>query len=256
MNEIIKANAHQVIESIQDYQQLILLNPQARIIFLDTETTGISPQQGEKMVEIACLEMVNRELTGKHFHTYLNPEKEVSDGAFRVHGLSREFLSDKPVFKNIADELIEFIKESVVIIHNASFDLGFLDAELAKIKPPKQKFSDYCHNVIDSLKVARYEFVGKKNSLDALCDRFNVSREHRQFHGALLDTHLLANVWLAMTRGQDELFQQKKQNSQFVSELKPITYVQETSFTNYKIDSEVKTHIEYCQKILKLNNLN
>lgn len=203
---MINANNFPIIESLAQYQELMMQLPSTqRIIFLDTETTGISPTQGDKMVEIACLEMIGRECTGQHyFHTYLNPKTKVAEGAFRVHGLSNEFLNDKPIFSQKITELLAFVKDSIVIIHNASFDLGFLDAELQANK--HKPFKTYCLGVIDSLKVARYEYTGKKNSLDALCDRFNISREHRQFHGALLDTNLLAQTWLAMSRGQDELF--------------------------------------------------
>ncbi len=180
-----------------------------RYVFLDTETTGISPKNGDKMVEIGAVEIKHRQVA-RHFHTYLNPQCAVSDGAFRVHGLSNQFLADKPLFADKIQELLDFVDQSVVVIHNATFDLGFLNHEAATVPHLSnfQTFADYTLGVIDSLQVARLEYPGRKNSLDALCDRLEVERGHRSFHGALLDAHLLAQVWLAMTRCQESLFKE------------------------------------------------
>ena len=174
-----------------------------RHIILDTETTGLNPATGDRIVEIGCVEMINRRLTGKHLHYYINPEREVPEGAVNVHGLTTEFLSDKPLFASIADELIEFVKDAEIIIHNAPFDLGFLDMEFKLLK--KSVFSKQVLKVVDTLADARQMFPGKRNSLDALCERFDIRNEHRTFHGALLDAQLLADVYLAMTRGQNDL---------------------------------------------------
>lgn len=174
-----------------------------RHIILDTETTGLSPVTGDRIVEIGCVEMVNRRLTGKHLHHYINPERDVPEGAFNVHGLSTEFLSDKPIFASVADEIMEFIGDAEVVIHNAPFDLGFLDMEYKLLKRPL--FSKQISKVIDTLADARQMFPGKRNSLDALCERFDIRNDHRTLHGALLDAELLAEVYLAMTRGQNDL---------------------------------------------------
>lgn len=174
-----------------------------RHIVLDTETTGLDPAQGHRIVEIGCVEIVNRRLTGRNFHTYLNPERDIDPGAENVHGLSRAFLSDHPLFQEKADEFLEFIEGAHIIIHNAPFDVRFLDAELERLRRPG--FSQYCASVIDTLMQAREMHPGKRNSLDALCDRYGISNAHRTLHGALLDSELLAEVWLAMTRGQNTL---------------------------------------------------
>ncbi len=174
-----------------------------RQIFLDTETTGLSPESGDRIIEIGCVEIVNRRLTGRKIHFYINPERRNSGDAYKVHGLSDEFLADKPPFAHIVDELIEFVSDAEIIIHNAAFDVGFLDAELRRIgRPP---FLDHGVRVTDSLSMARDSFPGKSNSLDALCKRFEVNNAGRELHGALLDAGLLAEVYIRMTRGQDSL---------------------------------------------------
>ena len=174
-----------------------------RQIFLDTETTGLSPDSGDRVIEIGCLEMVNRRLTGNNKHFYLNPERANSEGAFAVHGLSDEFLADKPRFAEIADELLAYLAGAEVVIHNAAFDVGFLDAELKRIARPR--FAGQVARVTDSLLMARNQFPGKSNSLDALCKRLEVDNTNRTLHGALLDAGLLAEVYVRMTRGQDAL---------------------------------------------------
>ena len=174
-----------------------------RQVILDTETTGLNPATGDRIIEIGCVEMVGRRLTDRTFHHYINPERDIDAGAFAVHGLSREFLSDKPVFGNIVEQLIEFVDGAEIVIHNAAFDLGFLDNEFALLKRPP--FRNLASKITDTLLDARQMFPGKRNSLDALCERFSISNEHRTLHGALLDAQLLAEVYLAMTRGQEDL---------------------------------------------------
>ena len=174
-----------------------------RQIFLDTETTGLSPDSGDRIIEIGCVEMLNRRLTGRHLHYYINPERANSEDAVKVHGLTDEFLADKPVFASLADDILDYCQGAEIIIHNAAFDLGFLDAELARLG--KGKFRDHVAGVIDSLLMAREMFPGKSNSLDALCRRLEVDNTHRTLHGALMDAELLAEVYINMTRGQDAL---------------------------------------------------
>jgi DNA polymerase-3 subunit epsilon len=174
-----------------------------RQIVLDTETTGLNPRSGDRIIEVGCVEIVNRRLTGNNFHTYINPERDSEEGALAVHGLTTEFLSDKPKFAEIADELRDYVRDAEVIIHNAPFDLGFLDAEFARLGFPR--FATHVAAVTDTLVQAKEMHPGKRNSLDALCDRYGISNAHRALHGALLDAELLAEVYLAMTRGQNSL---------------------------------------------------
>lgn len=175
-----------------------------RQIILDTETTGIGPEQGHRVIEIGCVELYDRKLTNKHFHFYLNPQRQVDEGAFRVHGISSEFLQDKPLFQDIVSEFMQFIEGAELIIHNAPFDLGFLNHELKLVKW-KKKIQDYCA-IIDTLELAREKHPGQRNSLDALCKRYGVDNSNRQLHGALLDAEILAFVYLAMTGGQASFF--------------------------------------------------
>lgn len=174
-----------------------------RQIFLDTETTGLSADNGDRIIEIGCLEMVNRRLTGNDRHWYLNPQRSSHPDAVRVHGLTDDFLADKPLFASIADELLEFVADAELIIHNADFDLGFLDAELARLDRPP--VGEVVGGVCDTLRMARETYPGKSNSLDALCKRLEVDNASRTLHGALLDAGLLAEVYIRMTRGQDSL---------------------------------------------------
>jgi DNA polymerase-3 subunit epsilon len=174
-----------------------------RQIFLDTETTGLSPENGDRIVEIGCVELVNRKLTGNNLHFYLNPERDSHEDALKVHGISNEFLKDKPKFGEIADELLEYLQGADVLIHNAPFDVGFINKELELQKRPPIK--TYVNSVADTLAMAKDMFPGKRNSLDALCDRLGVDNSGRTLHGALLDAELLADVYIYMTRGQDAL---------------------------------------------------
>ena len=175
-----------------------------RQIVLDTETTGIGAETGHRIIEIACVELIDRKLTNRHFHTYLNPNREVDAGAFRVHGISQAFLQDKPLFQDVVSDFLNFIEGSELIIHNAPFDVGFLSAELKRINW-SQTLEDYC-SVLDTLVLARNKHPGQRNSLDALCKRYHVDNSNRQLHGALLDAEILASVYLAMTGGQINLF--------------------------------------------------
>ncbi len=174
-----------------------------RQVFLDTETTGLSPDGGDRVIEIGCIEMVNRRLSGHSKHFYLNPERPSSEDAIKVHGLTDAFLADKPRFAEVADELLDWLAGAEIVIHNAAFDVGFLDAELRRLSRPR--FTSHVARVIDSLQMARNQFPGKSNSLDALCRRLEVDNTGRTLHGALLDAGLLAEVYLRMTRGQDSL---------------------------------------------------
>lgn len=174
-----------------------------RQIVLDTETTGLNPRSGDRIIEVGCVEIVNRRLTGNNFHCYINPERDSEEGALAVHGLTTEFLSDKPKFAEIANELRDYVSGAEIIIHNAPFDLAFLDAEFNRLG--FSRFIEHVEFVTDTLVRAKEMHPGKRNSLDALCDRYGISNAHRALHGALLDAELLAEVYLAMTRGQNTL---------------------------------------------------
>ena len=174
-----------------------------RQIFLDTETTGLSPENGDRVIEIGCIEMEHRRLTGRTLHVYLNPERRSHPDAIKVHGLTDEFLADKPLFATVADELLEFVSGAEIVIHNAAFDVGFLNEELRRVGRPR--FPGFVTAITDSLMMAREMFPGKANSLDALCKRLEVDNSNRALHGALLDAGLLAEVYIRMTRGQDSL---------------------------------------------------
>lgn len=174
-----------------------------RQIILDTETTGLDPNEGHRIIEIGAVELVDRRLSGRHYHQYINPERDIEDGALEVHGISREFLQDKPVFAEIAQEFLEFIEDAELVIHNAPFDVGFLDMELSLLGSAVRLETD-CP-VLDTLELARDLHPGQRNSLDALCKRYEVDNSTRQLHGALLDAEILADVYLAMTGGQTDL---------------------------------------------------
>lgn len=195
-----------------------------RQIILDTETTGIGPELGHRVIEIGCVELIDRQLTGNHYHVYLNPQREVDEGAFRVHGISTEFLKDKPLFSEVISEFLQFIGGAELIIHNAPFDVGFLNSELRHAKW-KKKLEDYC-DILDTLVLARNKHPGQRNSLDALCKRYDIDNANRQLHGALLDAQILAFVYLAMTGGQSSLFAEVELEAKGTSSLsheKPLT---------------------------------
>ena len=175
-----------------------------RQIVLDTETTGLDPKQGHRIIEIGCVEIENRRLTGRNFHCYLNPDREIDEAAIEVHGLTRQFLSDKPRFKQIEDEFLEFVTGIELIIHNAPFDIGFLDSELTLSSSSNQSMDSVC-TVLDTLILARGKHPGQRNNLDALCKRYGIDNTQRDLHGALLDAEILADVYLVMTSGQSSL---------------------------------------------------
>ena len=172
-----------------------------RQIVLDTETTGLEASQGHRIIEIGCVELINRRLTGNHYHQYINPQREIDQGAIEVHGITSEFLNEKPVFAQVAADFVDFISGAELIIHNAPFDLGFLDAELQRLPTQYGAVRDLCA-VIDTLVMARAKHPGQRNNLDALCQRYDVDNSQRDLHGALLDAEILADVYLAMTGGQ------------------------------------------------------
>lgn len=175
-----------------------------RQIVLDTETTGLEPEQGHRIIEIGCVEVIRRRKTGRTFHRYMRPDREVDRGALQVHGITNEFLAQQPRFDEIAQEFLEFIDGAELIIHNAAFDLAFLNAELRRLPGPRRQIKDLC-GVLDTLPLARQMHPGQRNSLDALCKRYSVDNSHRELHGALLDAQILLDVYLAMTGGQTAL---------------------------------------------------
>ena len=176
-----------------------------RQIVLDTETTGLEPEQGHRIIEIGCIELIDRKRTGAHFHAYVNPEREIDEGALEVHGITREFLDGKPTFADICEDFVEFVRGAELIIHNAPFDTSFLDDEFSKVPETDFRLHDICR-IEDSLDLARRRHPGQRNSLDALCRRYGVDNTHRKLHGALLDAEILADVYLAMTGGQTGMF--------------------------------------------------
>tara|TARA_R110001592_G_scaffold138511_4_gene357677 strand:- start:67057 stop:67782 length:726 start_codon:yes stop_codon:yes gene_type:complete len=179
----------------------VLLEQLVRQIILDTETTGINPQLGHRIIEIGCVEMIDRKLTGKHFHVYINPQRIVEDEAITIHGITNEFLADKPVFQAIAEEFYQYIKGAELVIHNAPFDVGFINNEFSLLKPKIPPVEAYCE-ILDTLGIARKKHPGQKNSLDALCKRYGINNSHRELHGALLDAEILADVYLLLSGGQ------------------------------------------------------
>lgn len=174
-----------------------------RQIVLDTETTGIDPSQGHRIIEIGCVEVIERQLTGRHYHVYVNPEREVEAEAISVHGITNDFLADKPFFRDVADEFFSFIEGAELVIHNAAFDVGFMDSEFGRLKP-RRVTADHC-SILDTLAIARKKHPGQKNNLDALCKRYGIDNSSRELHGALLDAEILADVYLLMTGGQTAL---------------------------------------------------
>ena len=223
-----------------------------RQIFLDTETTGLSPENGDRIVEIGCVELVNRKLTGNNLHFYLNPERDSHEDALKVHGISNEFLKDKPKFGEIAGELLEYLQGADVLIHNAPFDVGFINKELELQKRPPLK--NYVNSVADTLAMAKDMFPGKRNSLDALCDRLGVDNSGRTLHGALLDAELLADVYIYMTRGQDALLIEVEDSSDSKKRLDAID-MQSLKLTVISAsEQELGAHEEVLLQIDKASN--
>ncbi len=177
------------------------MNQNLRQIVLDTETTGLAPEEGHRIIEIGCVEILNRRLTGKHYHQYLKPDREIDVGAIEVHGITNEFLRDKPHFPDVVESFLEFVKGAELIIHNAPFDVGFINNELKLVDSNRPQLDHYC-SVTDTLAMARKMHPGQKNSLDALCKRYSIDNSQRTLHGALLDAEILADLYLTMTGGQ------------------------------------------------------
>lgn len=223
-----------------------------RQIILDTETTGLSPEQGDRIIEIGALEMINRRLTGKRWHCYLHPERAINPGAVKVHGITLEFLADKPRFVEIADELLDFLTGAELVIHNAPFDMSFLNYEYSLIG--KQPLS-HCCQVLDTLPLARQKHPGQKNSLDALCKRYGIDNAHRTLHGALLDAEILAEVYLAMTGGQTSLLLSLGQETPAAVHTQIVETQLTSSITSTPIylanESETAAHREYLAKMQK-----
>lgn len=212
-------------------------------VVLDTETTGLSPEQGHRIIEIGCIELLDRRPSGRVFHYYLNPQREVEEAAFKVHGLSNAFLAGKPLFPEIKQDFLAFIQDAELIIHNASFDIGFLNAELKRIDR-HLKVENYA-SVLDSLELARTKHPGLRNSLDALCKRYQIDASERTYHGALLDAQLLADVYLAMTSGQKKMdfLEQKNQ----LSRLQEIPKLSSNSPIIYANQQDLAAHQNYIK---------
>lgn len=222
-----------------------------RQIVLDTETTGLEHRQGHRIIEIGCVELINRKLTGNNYHIYLNPQREIDQGAMEVHGITNEFLADKPFFADIYQGMMDYLKGAELVIHNAAFDVGFLDAELAKIATPTDKINDVC-GVHDTLLQARKMFPGQRNTLDALCQRFDINNSHRELHGALLDAEILADVYLAMTGGQTLMtLDASNSSSSGDQQHQPINYSELSLPVVQPTDQEQNKHAEWVAKLDK-----
>ena len=228
-----------------------------RQIVLDTETTGLEPKQGHRIIEIGCVELTNRRKTNNHYQQYLNPEREIEDGAYDVHGISNEFLADKPVFADAAQEFIDFIRDSELIIHNAPFDVGFINAELKRLGRQWGKVEDHC-TVTDTLLMAREMHPGQKNSLDALCKRYEIDNSQRDLHGALLDAQILLDVYLAMTGGQTDLLLHEDQagNGQHSAEVRKLDPDRPRLRVIEPTSEELEAHYKKLEKVDKESNGN
>ena len=218
-----------------------------RQIVLDTETTGLDYSRGHKIIEIGCVEIIDRKITNNNFHTYVNPCRKIDEGAISVHGITNDFLIDKPLFEDIKDEFYSYINEAELIIHNAPFDTGFINSEFSAFDP-KFDIERYC-KIFDSLTFARKLFPGQKNSLDALCKRFNVDNSSRDYHGALLDANLLADVYLLMTGGQTSLSFVNSQNKKEESLIKKNNSNNGNFLVQYAEEEEIREHIDFCENI-------
>jgi DNA polymerase-3 subunit epsilon len=225
-----------------------------RQIILDTETTGLEPSQGHRIIEIGCVELINRRMTDNRFHIYLNPDREIDQGAIEVHGITNEFLADKPRFAEVANDFMNFVRGSELVIHNAPFDVGFLNHEL-KLMQYKESLEDVC-SVLDTLVLARKMHPGQKNSLDALCKRYEVSNAHRELHGALLDAEILADVYLAMTGGQTRLSLDGAGGDGTEESAEPIRKIR-SGHASLKViratDEEIQAHNERLDAIEKVH---
>ena len=223
-------------------------------IILDTETTGLSVTEGHRIIEIGCIELIDRKVTNQYFHHYINPERDVEAAAFAVHGITDASLKDKPIFSSIAKEFIDFISGAELIIHNAAFDLSFLNHELMLTKQNWQPITDYCR-VVDTLLLARQMHVGQRNSLDALCKRYAVDNTKRDLHGALLDANLLAQVYLAMTGGQGSFFDETSDDAEptaaQVDHASPVPVQKQPLIVISANEEEQAAHKHYLEKMKK-----
>ena len=224
-----------------------------RQIILDTETTGLEPNLGHRVVELAALELLNRQLSGNRFHSYLNPGRDSDAAALQIHGLSTEFLQDKPKFKDIALEFLEYINGAELIIHNASFDEAFLDYELGL--QGFKRLKEYCAGIVDTLKIAKELHPGRKNNLDALCDRYQVDNSKRALHGALLDAELLADIYVAMTRGQESLMMDGEDRASLRCEV-ALASVKRELVVIAASPEELQEHMQQLQEIEQASNGN
>lgn len=223
-----------------------------RQIILDTETTGLETSQGHRIIEIGCIEMINRRLTNNHWHHYINPDRKVDDGAFEVHGISNEFLADKPRFEELVDDFLAYIDGAQLIIHNAPFDIGFLNHEIKLLETSRPLITDVC-SVLDTLVMARQKHPGQKNNLDALCRRYEIDNSHRTLHGALLDSEILAEVYLLMTGGQTALTLEADDHEQdqqgHAQDARPID---SAGLIRWQVDaSDLRMHEEYLAMLEK-----
>jgi DNA polymerase-3 subunit epsilon len=223
-----------------------------RQIVLDTETTGLEPAQGHRIIEIGCVEMINRRLTGNHYHQYIQPDRDIDDGAIEVHGISNEFLADKPRFDDIVEDFLRYVKGAELIIHNAPFDVGFINSELQRYEKNHAAIEALC-GIIDTLALARELHPGQKNNLDALCKRYDVDNSRRELHGALLDAEILADVYLRMTGGQEALFVESQQQAVEVShrEISRISNDRPALKIVYANQAETEAHEQRLQAIQK-----
>ncbi len=223
----------------------------ARQIVLDTETTGLEPSQGHRIIEIGCIEVINRRVTDNHWHHYINPDREVDAGAFNVHGISNEFLQDKPRFHELVDDFLQYIKGAELIIHNAPFDVGFLNNEIKLLDDSKPSIGEIC-SVLDTLVMARQKHPGQKNNLDALCRRYEIDNSHRTLHGALLDSEILAEVYLLMTGGQTALTLEAEDGEQADHvEGVSVATINNAGLTLWKVSEEDLGHHQDYLKMLQ-----
>jgi DNA polymerase-3 subunit epsilon len=224
-----------------------------RQIVLDTETTGLETSQDHRIIEIGCVELVNRKLTGKHYHQYIYPQRKVDEGAMQVHGITDEFLEDKPLFENIVDDFLAFVGDAELVIHNAPFDVGFIDHELSKLPKYPKSIAGVC-SIVDTLAVARNKHPGQRNNLDALCKRYAVDNSQRDLHGALLDAEILADVYLVMTGGQVNLnindkSSAEKGSSETTSGIRRLSADRPSLRVIKATESELKSHQQKLETI-------
>ncbi len=230
-----------------------MAKPAVRQVVLDTETTGLNPKEGHRIIEIGCVELINRRLTDNRFHVYINPERIIDEGAIEVHGISNEFLQDKPKFADIVDDYIEFTQDAELIIHNAPFDVGFLDYELSLIEGESRR-TDHLSRVFDTLVYARKKHPGARNSLDALCKRYGIDNSHRELHGALLDAEILADVYLLMTGGQSSLLDDDGDiNAEKQQEIIRLTEDRPRLKVIHCTENELQAHEKHLQLLDKLS---